>query len=130
LSCYAMWGNPNLQPTIGMAWDCGGEVLRGRHSGYCILGALIMAYSCVRATCIQHAPHLCYYQQKGILHCTHALPLLAACVTTGPVTVPILLALGIGVMRSQRQRKAAQACLSNAVAANAGGWWVLFLAVC
>lgn len=41
-------------------------------------------------------------------------------VTTGPVTVPILLALGIGVMQSQKQKRLAKAALESSVAANAG----------
>lgn len=41
-------------------------------------------------------------------------------VTTGPVTVPILLALGVGVMRSQRRRQAASAALQQAAATGAG----------
>ena len=24
LACYMQWGNPDLAPIIGMAWDCGG----------------------------------------------------------------------------------------------------------
>ena len=43
-ACYMKWGNPELAPLIGLAWDCGA-------------------------------------------------------VTTGPVTVPILLSLGIGVIK-------------------------------
>jgi hypothetical protein len=23
-SCWMMWGNPDLEPLIGVAWDCGG----------------------------------------------------------------------------------------------------------
>ncbi|KAI8476127.1 MAG: hypothetical protein J3K34DRAFT_516801 [Monoraphidium minutum] len=65
LSCYMQWGNPHLQPLLGLAWDLGG-------------------------------------------------------VTTGPVTVPILLALGIGVMRTSRQQRLATAALQSSVAANAG----------
>lgn len=41
-------------------------------------------------------------------------------VTTGPVTVPVLLALGIGVMQSSRKRRLAQAALEGSVAAGAG----------
>lgn len=41
-------------------------------------------------------------------------------VTTGPVTVPVLLALGIGVMQSSRKRRLAQAALEGTVAAGAG----------
>ncbi|PNH01042.1 hypothetical protein TSOC_013096, partial [Tetrabaena socialis] len=59
------WGNPDLAPLLGLAWDCGA-------------------------------------------------------VTTGPVTVPILLAMGIGVMGSQRQKRLAQAALQNAVDTNTG----------
>lgn len=40
--------------------------------------------------------------------------------TTGPVTVPILLAVGIGVMGSVRQKRLAKATLQQAVTANAG----------
>ena len=25
LACYMQWGNPNLSPVIGLAWDCGGK---------------------------------------------------------------------------------------------------------
>ncbi|PSC69722.1 pf07556 family [Micractinium conductrix] len=64
-SCYMQWGNKDLAPILGVAWDCGG-------------------------------------------------------VTTGPVTVPILLALGIGVMRSQRQKRLATAALEQSVAAGGG----------
>lgn len=35
-------------------------------------------------------------------------------VTTGPVTVPVLLALGVGVMDAQRQKRAALAVLEDA----------------
>ncbi|WIA41647.1 hypothetical protein OEZ86_009003 [Tetradesmus obliquus] len=59
LACYMQWGNPNLRPILGVAWDCGG-------------------------------------------------------VTTGPVTVPILLSLGVGVMKAQRERKQLQAVLEDA----------------
>ena len=45
------WGDPNLRPLLGLAWDCGA-------------------------------------------------------VTTGPVTVPVLIALGIGVMKTVNQQKA------------------------
>ena len=41
-------------------------------------------------------------------------------VTTGPVTVPVLLALGIGVMQSSRKRRLAQAALEGTVAVGAG----------
>jgi len=41
-------------------------------------------------------------------------------VTTGPVTVPVLLALGIGVMRSSKKKRLAQAALEGSVAAGAG----------
>lgn len=41
-------------------------------------------------------------------------------VTTGPVTVPVLLALGIGVMQSSRKKRLAQAALEGSVAAGAG----------
>eukprot|EP00197_Chlamydomonas_leiostraca_P002188 CAMPEP_0202858004 /NCGR_PEP_ID=MMETSP1391-20130828/714_1 /ASSEMBLY_ACC=CAM_ASM_000867 /TAXON_ID=1034604 /ORGANISM="Chlamydomonas leiostraca, Strain SAG 11-49" /LENGTH=800 /DNA_ID=CAMNT_0049536869 /DNA_START=238 /DNA_END=2641 /DNA_ORIENTATION=- len=64
-SCWMQWGNPDLKPLIGLAWDCGG-------------------------------------------------------VTTGPVTVPILLAVGIGVMTSVRQKRLAEAVLAKAVATNTG----------
>ncbi|GFR49173.1 hypothetical protein Agub_g11195 [Astrephomene gubernaculifera] len=50
LACYMQWGNPDLAPLLGLAWDCGA-------------------------------------------------------VTTGPVTVPILLALGIGIVRAKRQKE-------------------------
>ncbi len=64
-ACYMQWGNPALQPVIGMAWDCGA-------------------------------------------------------VTTGPVTVPILLALGIGVMTSSRKRRLARAAMQASVQDGAG----------
>ena len=53
LACYMKWGNDELSPLIGLAWDCGA-------------------------------------------------------VTTGPVTVPILLSLGIGVIKGQKARQAAR----------------------
>jgi len=54
LTCaaYMWWGDEELRPLLGLAWDCGA-------------------------------------------------------VTTGPVTVPVLLALGIGVMKTQREKKEA-----------------------
>ncbi|EKX46633.1 hypothetical protein GUITHDRAFT_86619 [Guillardia theta CCMP2712] len=52
-ACYMKWGNPELSPLIGLAWDCGA-------------------------------------------------------VTTGPVTVPILLSLGIGVMKGSAARRDAR----------------------
>ncbi|KXZ45044.1 hypothetical protein GPECTOR_59g652 [Gonium pectorale] len=65
LACYMQWGNPDLAPLLGLAWDCGA-------------------------------------------------------VTTGPVTVPILLAMGIGVMASKRQQRLAKAAYHNAVDTNTG----------
>jgi uncharacterized membrane protein YvlD (DUF360 family) len=50
LAMYMHWGDPDLRPILGLAWDCGA-------------------------------------------------------VTTGPVTVPVLLALGIGVMKTQNEVK-------------------------
>jgi hypothetical protein len=49
----------------------------------------------------------------------HLQPLLGVAwdcgaVTTGPVTVPVLLSLGVGVMDAQRQKRAAQAALEDA----------------
>lgn len=41
-------------------------------------------------------------------------------VTTGPVTVPVLLALGIGVMQSSKKKRLAQAALEGSVASGAG----------
>jgi hypothetical protein len=41
-------------------------------------------------------------------------------VTTGPVTVPVLLALGIGVMHSTRQKRLARAALEGAVNTGSG----------
>jgi hypothetical protein len=35
-------------------------------------------------------------------------------VTTGPVTVPVLLSLGVGVMRARKQRELARAALEEA----------------
>lgn len=49
---YMWWGNVELRPLLGLAWDCGA-------------------------------------------------------VTTGPVTVPVLLALGIGVMKTKREEREA-----------------------
>lgn len=48
----------------------------------------------------------------------HLQPLLGVAwdcgaVTTGPVTVPVLLALGVGVMDAQRQKKAALKVLED-----------------
>jgi len=51
-ACYMWWGDPELRPLLGLAWDCGA-------------------------------------------------------VTTGPVTVPVLLALGIGVMKTQKEKRLA-----------------------
>ena len=53
------WGNEELAPLIGLAWDCGA-------------------------------------------------------VTTGPVTVPILLALGVGVIKGKNARQAAQTQIQHA----------------
>ena len=53
------WGNEELAPLIGLAWDCGA-------------------------------------------------------VTTGPVTVPILLALGVGVIKGKNARQAAQNQIQHA----------------
>ena len=64
-ACYMSWGNPDLAPLIGLAWDCGG-------------------------------------------------------VTTGPVTVPILLSLGIGVMKGQRARQEAREVLQEKSGKNQG----------
>eukprot|EP00291_Cryptomonas_curvata_P018574 CAMPEP_0172160790 /NCGR_PEP_ID=MMETSP1050-20130122/5756_1 /TAXON_ID=233186 /ORGANISM="Cryptomonas curvata, Strain CCAP979/52" /LENGTH=368 /DNA_ID=CAMNT_0012830597 /DNA_START=86 /DNA_END=1189 /DNA_ORIENTATION=- len=64
-ACYMSWGNPDLAPLIGLAWDCGG-------------------------------------------------------VTTGPVTVPILLSLGIGVMKGQRARQEAREVLQEKSVKNQG----------
>ncbi|KAF5832814.1 hypothetical protein DUNSADRAFT_11187 [Dunaliella salina] len=52
-------------------------------------------------------------------------PLLGLCwdsgaVTTGPVTVPVLLSMGIGVMKSVRQKRLAKAVLKNATSNNTG----------
>lgn len=49
----------------------------------------------------------------------HLAPLLGVAwdcgaVTTGPVTVPVLLSLGVGVMDAQRQKRAAMQVLENA----------------
>ncbi|KAI3426322.1 hypothetical protein D9Q98_008695 [Chlorella vulgaris] len=62
------------------------------------------------------------YMQWGNEHLAPILGVAWDCggVTTGPVTVPILLALGIGVMRSQRQKRLATAALEQSVAAGAG----------
>lgn len=50
---------------------------------------------------------------------THLQPLLGVAwdcgaVTTGPVTVPVLLALGVGVMDAQKQKRAAMKVLEDA----------------
>jgi hypothetical protein len=65
LAAYMQWGNEDLSPLIGMAWDCGA-------------------------------------------------------VTTGPVTVPVLLSLGIGTMRSARKKRLARAALDASVQEGAG----------
>lgn len=58
-ACYMWWGDPELRPLLGLAWDCGA-------------------------------------------------------VTTGPVTVPVLLALGIGVMKTQKEKRlAAEAAVAK-----------------
>lgn len=62
---YMKWGNEELAPLIGLAWDCGA-------------------------------------------------------VTTGPVTVPILLALGVGVIKGQKARHAAEDQIQQATAHNKG----------
>ena len=62
---YMKWGNPELAPLIGLAWDCGA-------------------------------------------------------VTTGPVTVPILLSLGVGVIKGQKARHAAEDQIQRAAAHNKG----------
>ena len=62
---YMKWGNPELAPLIGLAWDCGA-------------------------------------------------------VTTGPVTVPILLSLGIGVIKGQKARHAARELVDQAAQQNKG----------
>jgi hypothetical protein len=54
------WGNPELKPILGLAWDCGA-------------------------------------------------------VTTGPVSVPVLLALGIGAMKTSKEKKLARRMLQQAV---------------
>ena len=59
-SCYMKWGNPELMPILGLAWDCGA-------------------------------------------------------VTTGPVSVPVLLALGIGAMKTSKEKKLARRMLQQAV---------------
>jgi hypothetical protein len=64
-AAYMQWGNPELRPLIGLAWDCGA-------------------------------------------------------VTTGPVTVPILLALGIGVMKTRGEKAKARAALEEAVNTGSG----------
>ncbi len=53
---------------------------------------------------------------------TAITPAVLPAVTTGPVTVPILLALGIGVMTTSRQRRRAKAALTSSVANNTGEW--------
>ena len=63
---YMWWGDPELRPLLGLAWDCGA-------------------------------------------------------VTTGPVTVPVLLALGIGVMKTQKERRARERGGVGAEARAGGG---------
>ena len=65
LACYMQWGDPNLIPLIGLAWDCGG-------------------------------------------------------VTTGPVTVPILLSLGIGVMKTTKEKEKAKRALQDSINSSSG----------
>jgi hypothetical protein len=65
-ACYMKWGNADLAPLIGLAWDCGA-------------------------------------------------------VTTGPVTVPILLSLGIGVMKGQRARATARLAVEEKAGTTSGG---------
>jgi hypothetical protein len=55
---YMQFGDPDLQPLVGVSWDCGA-------------------------------------------------------ITTGPVTVPVLLALGIGVMQSKKEKRKAKEILRN-----------------
>lgn len=62
---YMQWGNPDLSPLIGLAWDCGA-------------------------------------------------------ITTGPVTVPILLALGIGVMKTSKEKTRAKQLLSDSIINSSG----------
>jgi len=64
-ACYMKWGDPELAPLIGLAWDCGA-------------------------------------------------------VTTGPVTVPILLSLGIGVIKGQKARHAARELVDAQAGQNHG----------
>ena len=64
-ACYMKWGNPELAPLIGLAWDCGA-------------------------------------------------------VTTGPVTVPILLAIGIGVIKGKKAREAALLIVEQQASKNQG----------
>jgi len=45
----------------------------------------------------------------------------AGAVTTGPVTVPVLLALGVGVMKAQKQKKLAMAVLQDAAVRSSEG---------
>jgi len=65
LACYMQWGDPNLVPLLGLAWDCGG-------------------------------------------------------VTTGPVTVPILLSLGIGVMKTTKEKVKAKRALQDSINSSSG----------
>ena len=65
LACYMQWGDPNLVPLLGLAWDCGG-------------------------------------------------------VTTGPVTVPILLSLGIGVMKTTKEKEKAKKALQDSINSSSG----------
>jgi hypothetical protein len=65
---------------------------------------------------------LACYMQWGNTNLAPLIGLSWDCgaVTTGPVTVPVLLALGIGVMQSSRKKRLAQAALEGSVAAGAG----------
>jgi len=83
LAIYMHWGDPDLRPLLGLAWDCGA-------------------------------------------------------VTTGPVTVPVLLALGIGVMKTQKEKRLAaeeeearasgRECVAEAAANALEGFGIVTLA--
>lgn len=67
---------------------------------------------------VRHVSNFCLAPPARPPACRPAGPLLPH--SPGPVTVPILLAVGIGVMGSQRQKRIAKAALQNAVDTNTG----------
>ncbi|WIA21511.1 hypothetical protein OEZ85_000714 [Tetradesmus obliquus] len=63
------------------------------------------------------------YMQWGNRHLQPLMGVAWDCgaVTTGPVTVPVLLSLGVGVMQAQKQKKMALAVLENAALKQGAG---------